>query len=534
MVPTRTTAEGRAPTGRRYARGSRTDPRCDEGRRRIRPAVTIASLVILALSPQRLAAQPAAAIPNETPQPAPLAAVTDLAAGDVPSDNGSQLYLSWPRMAFDDSPGVEYVVEQADTAEGPFTEVLRFAANTQYATDLTGPWWTGGKGAATSSDHFVKVPTPVRKSVAVPLKSWPVGVTLPEGLVTAISYNSEAAELRATAALTDDQRELFLEMSHAPDFQAAARALARKARSSQNGGELERPLTKVPFFFRLRAVQGDRQGPASDVVSAVARENWFNLSLLNNLLFVAFMGGALLLFVETAKRRELFLRPIPGLAAVDEAVGRATEMGKSVFYLTGLMEMDKISTIAATIILGEVAKKTAAYGVDLKVPHVRSVTMTVCREITRNAYTEAGRPDAYHDDINYYITDEQFSYAAAVNGQMLRERPGAVFYTGYYYAESLLMAEAGATTGAIQIAATDAEHQLPFFITTCDYTLIGEELYAASAYLSRKPELVGSLRAQDLGKLLIMLLILLGTIFITLAPWLNVSSHWMLDALSTY
>jgi hypothetical protein len=96
------------------------------------------------------------------------------------------------------------------------------------------------------------------------------------------------------------------------------------------------------------------------------------------------------------------------------------------------------------------------------------------------------------------------------------------------------MAEAGATTGAIQIAATDAEHQLPFFITTCDYTLIGEELYAASAYLSRKPELVGSLRAQDLGKLLIMLLILLGTIFITLAPWLNVSSHWMLDALSTY
>ena len=83
-------------------------------------------------------------------------------------------------------------------------------------------------------------------------------------------------------------------------------------------------------------------------------------------------------------------------------------------------------------------------------------------------------------------------------------------------------------------AATDAEHQLPFFITTCDYTLIGEELYAASAYLSRKPELVGSLRAQDVGKLLIMLLIVLGTLLVTLGVLQGFSSHWVLDVLGTY
>jgi hypothetical protein len=72
-----------------------------------------------------------------------------------------------------------------------------------------------------------------------------------------------------------------------------------------------------------------------------------------------------------------------------------------------------------------------------------------------------------------------------------------------------VMAEAGNASGAIQIAGTDAVNQLPFFVTSCDYTLMGEELYAASAYLSRQPLLVGTIKAQDFGKLVIVALVLL-------------------------
>src|SRR5690606_6161503 len=98
---------------------------------------------------------------------------------------------------------------------------------------------------------------------------------------------------------------------------------------------------------------------------------------------------------------------------------------------------------------------------------------------------------------------------------MLREKPAANFLLGYFYAESLLLAETGNTTGAIQIAGTDAQAQLPFFITTCDYTLIGEELYAASAYLSREPMLLGSLRGQDVAKAFVMVMIFIGTLLST-------------------
>jgi hypothetical protein len=112
----------------------------------------------------------------------------------------------------------------------------------------------------------------------------------------------------------------------------------------------------------------------------------------------------------------------------------------------------------------------------------------------------------------FYVTDSQFGYAAAVDGIMIREKPATNFFLGMFWAESLILAETGASTGAIQIAGTDAVTQLPFFITACDYTLIGEELYAASAYLSNEPLLVGSLKGQDWAKALIWILLLIGSI----------------------
>ena len=92
---------------------------------------------------------------------------------------------------------------------------------------------------------------------------------------------------------------------------------------------------------------------------------------------------------------------------------------------------------------------------------------------------------------------------------MEREKPAACFYLGKFYAESLMLAETGNSIGAIQIAGTGSPSQIPFFVTACDYTLIGEEFFTASAYLSKKPELVGSIKGQDIVKLLVMVFMVL-------------------------
>jgi hypothetical protein len=112
-----------------------------------------------------------------------------------------------------------------------------------------------------------------------------------------------------------------------------------------------------------------------------------------------------------------------------------------------------------------------------------------------------------------YVAGEQFAYVAAVNGIMLREKPAACVYMGAFYAESLLLAETGFAAGAIQISGTANPEQLPFFIAACDYTLMGEELFAASAYLSKEPLLLGSLKGQDLIKILLVACIIIGVAF---------------------
>ncbi len=87
---------------------------------------------------------------------------------------------------------------------------------------------------------------------------------------------------------------------------------------------------------------------------------------------------------------------------------------------------------------------------------------------------------------------------------MVREKPAACFYMGCFFAESLILAETGNSIGAIQIAGTAMPSQLPFFVAACDYTLIGEEFFAASAYLTGSPEELGSLKGQDVGKVIVV------------------------------
>jgi len=219
-------------------------------------------------------------------------------------------------------------------------------------------------------------------------------------------------------------------------------------------------------------------------------------------------------YIDRARSGEdIYLRKIPGLQALEEAVGRATEMGKSVLFVPGIMDLDQVETVTGLNLLGHVAEYTAKYETSLNVPVSRSIVMEAGREICKESYLKAGRPDLFYDDMVHYISDEQFAYAAGVNGIMEREKPAACFYLGKFYAESLILAETGNSIGAIQIAGTGSPAQIPFFVTACDYTLIGEEFFTASAYLSNKPELVGSIKGQDIVKLLVMITMVLTVVF---------------------
>ena len=273
------------------------------------------------------------------------------------------------------------------------------------------------------------------------------------------------------------------------------------------------------YVFEVAALaQNNTESQAAISAAITPAVEWFDGTRLWFLILFAVFAAAVLAFIAVARSgRKLKVRPIPGLKAIDEAVGRATEMGRSCLFIPGIADVNDIMTMAGINLLSHIAQTAAEYDAKIEVPTCKSLVMTAARETVQAASLAAGRPDAYNPDSIYYVTDEQFGYVAYLQGLMVREKPAACFYFGHFYAESLILAEMGNGIGAIQVAGTAETSQLPFFVAACDYTLIGEEFFAASAYLSGEPDQLGSLKGQDVGKAIVAAAILAGVICATIA-----------------
>ena len=264
---------------------------------------------------------------------------------------------------------------------------------------------------------------------------------------------------------------------------------------------------RLDYIDSLIAWQSPLAGPATP------EENWYNIARTNVLIGIIVVGLIVAMFIYRGRRgKSLYLRPIAGLTAVDEAIGRATEMGKPILYSSGRGGMQRPATMASMNILGSVSEKVASYGTPLIFPNNDPVVTAVAQEVVKEGYTKAGHPDSYKPENIYFVTDSQFGYAAAVDGIMMRERPATNLFFGTFEAESLILAETGNSIGAIQIAGTDSSIQMAFFMVACDYVLIGEELFAASGYLSQDLQVIGSLKGSDLSKIIIIAILLLGVI----------------------
>ncbi len=256
---------------------------------------------------------------------------------------------------------------------------------------------------------------------------------------------------------------------------------------------------------------------------------WWDPATWNLAVTLAAVAGLIGWGIWRTRRRGLpAVRRIAGVEAITAAVGRATELGRPVFYVAGTQDLDDVQTVASLGILGAVGRLTARHGCTLVMPTDRSLVLATAREVLRESYTQTGRPDGYSPDMVTYISDDQFGFAARVDGMIARQKPAACFLQGAFYAEALLLAEAGAQVGAVQVAGTAMSHQLPFLVAACDHVLIGEEFFAAEAYLSGDGQKLGSLRGQDLLKDVVIVLVLAGSALVGAASLTE--SAWLMTA----
>lgn len=230
------------------------------------------------------------------------------------------------------------------------------------------------------------------------------------------------------------------------------------------------------------------------------------------IIMMILLVGPVAYYISRAKKNyDISVRRIPGIDAIDEAIGRSVELGRGISFTSGLTGISPL-LYACLGSLRYIARRSAVYRSRFFVPCSDPEALALTQATVQNAYKAESRGSSYEPSSIRFLSEDQFAYAAGYMGLTHRENVGAAFLFGHFAAESLILAEAGQQIGAIQVAATTDAAQVPFFITACDYTLIGEELYAAGAYLSKDPVQTGSLRGQDIAKSVIVGLVLLGVI----------------------
>lgn len=220
----------------------------------------------------------------------------------------------------------------------------------------------------------------------------------------------------------------------------------------------------------------------------------------------------------------MFIRRIAGLNAIDDAIGRATEMGRPVLMVPGIGVLDAIS-VQAINIFAQVTKTATQFATPVRICCANAPVFAVAQEVIRDVYTQQGVSDKFTPETVQFVSDQQFAFAAGVSGIIHREKVAATFLLGAFYAESLIFAETSNAIGAIQVAGSTQSTQTPFFIAACDYVLIGDEFYAASAYLTRQPVLVGSLVGQDWAKIVVACVVLFGTLSLSIETQPMVTEH---------
>ena len=229
-------------------------------------------------------------------------------------------------------------------------------------------------------------------------------------------------------------------------------------------------------------------------------------------------------FMSIDKKTQYSIRSMPAMSAIPEAVGRAAEMGRPVFWTPGISGALNASQqgpqiLAAISILEYVTEECVKAGVHIQAIVPLPDALPLVEETMRTAYLTAGKPEEFNTEQITFIS-QQSPYLSAVLGYFQSEKPASNILVGGFYYEAVVIGEAGNHIGAMQIAGTNNTHQMPFLVATCDYMLLAEELFAAGAAISQDRDMLGSIKGEDYFKILLMAVtglgFLLGALNITI------------------
>lgn len=234
------------------------------------------------------------------------------------------------------------------------------------------------------------------------------------------------------------------------------------------------------------------------------------------LIILIIIAAAILWFMQRSYSGKVpKLRRLPAVDVIDEILGRCVEMGRPAWYLMDTVDMTTPSVLAPTVatfqILAYTARAAARLGAKFFVPVTQGLAYTIANNVVEEAYRAEGKLEDF-DPLGTVMYLPDGADRMYIINNMWKQQIAGAFFLGSWYHKAIIFTENAARVGAVMLGGTDTTHNIPFLVAVCDYSIIGEELYALGAYVSQDPIQSSSLAGQDIGKYIAIIIIVLGAI----------------------
>lgn len=213
-------------------------------------------------------------------------------------------------------------------------------------------------------------------------------------------------------------------------------------------------------------------------------------------------------------RLPIALRQIDAYDRLSRSVGLAVENGTRLHISLGrgnLFTTRGASALAGLAMLRKLTERTSLSDRPPVVTTGDASLAILSQDTLQSGYRAAGAEEQYRFSTGRLTGLTPFSYAAGTIPVIRDEGISANIFMGDFGSESALLTESSERVNTTVIAASDNLSAQSVFYAASQDPLIGEELFAAGAYVGAGAVHEASLTVQDILRWLVILAILIGS-----------------------
>jgi hypothetical protein len=232
------------------------------------------------------------------------------------------------------------------------------------------------------------------------------------------------------------------------------------------------------------------------------------------LVLTLILAGLILIFRLMQRGRWPVLRHLPGYEEIISGIGSSVESGTRVHMALGEGQIIGPGAEAELAGLSALAKVVQAASASDRPPVATSsdgLTSLLSQDVMYSTYRQMRSEERFDHDLGRLGGLGTAGYTAGAMIVPSSEKVSTTLVIGAMGAEAALIADTGGKRGTVVAAVTDPIGQAALFATT-ENPLVGEELFAAGAYLKVNHEHAASLQAQDVLRWITVGAILLGAL----------------------